>query len=159
MLPILIPPLQFFKHYEFDKAMMENLTLHLARFGLDLVCHFCQTSMKVEGQIQRTPTCEMVHELEMVEYHSTISAFTCNIYLDFFEQVLPFFLQVGSRDIFLPNNTFLFRLEIRPELDVFINGCFKPSFTSPRYLCCCCNNGFINLHLNCSHFGLGSIKG
>ena len=107
MLPILIPPLQFFNHYEFDEAMMENPTLHLARFGLDLVCHFCKTSMKVEGKIQRTSTYEMVHELEMVEHHSTISSFTCNIYLDFFEQVLSFFLQVGSRDMFLPDNTFV----------------------------------------------------
>ena len=61
----------------------------------------------IYGQIQRISTYEMVHEIEMVEHHSTISSFTCNIYLDFFEQVLSFFLQVGSRDIFLPDNTFV----------------------------------------------------
>ena len=110
MLPSIVTPLQFFKHYKLDEAVMGEPTLHLARFGLDLVCHFCQTSMEVEGKIQRTPTCEMVHDLEMVEHHSTIYAFTCNIYLDLFEQVFPFFLQVGSRDIFLPNSTFVFRL-------------------------------------------------
>jgi len=102
--------------------MMRNSTLHLARYGLDLVCHFCQAYVKVEGKIQRTYTCEMVHELEMVEHYSTISAFTCDVYLDVFEKVFPLFLQVGSRDVFLQSNTFVFRLEIGPQFNVFGSG-------------------------------------
>jgi hypothetical protein len=78
---------------------MGKYTLHLARYGLDLVCHLCQALVKVEGQIQRTCTCEMVRDIEMVEHYSTIFAFTCYVYLNGFEQVLPLFFQVGSRDV------------------------------------------------------------
>ena len=102
--------------------MVGEPTLHLARFGLDLVCHFCQASMKVEEQIQRESTYKMVHKLVMVEHYSTISAFTCGVYLNCFEKMLPLFFQEGSRDIFLPSDTFVFRLEIRPEFNVFSGG-------------------------------------
>jgi hypothetical protein len=80
ILPTPIPLLQFLKHYEFDKTVMGKSTLHLARYGLDLVCHLCQTFVKVEGQIQRTSPCEMIHELEMVEHYSAISAITRYVY-------------------------------------------------------------------------------
>jgi hypothetical protein len=68
----------------------------------------------------------------MVEHHSTISTFTCNVNLNGLEKVLKFLFKVNPRSILLPNNSFLFGLEIRPELNVFSNGYFKPSFTSPR---------------------------
>jgi hypothetical protein len=82
MFPTPIPPLDLFKHYEFDETVMENPVLHLARLGLNLVCHFFQTLMEVEGKVQRKPTSKMVHELEMVDHHSTISTFTCNVNLN-----------------------------------------------------------------------------
>ena len=122
MLPSLITPLQFFKNYNLDEAMMGEPTLHLARFGLDLVCHFCQASMNVEGQTQRASTCKMVHKLEMVEHYSTISAFTFDVYLNCFKKMFPLFFQEGSRDIFLPSDTFVLRLEIRSNFNVFSSG-------------------------------------
>jgi hypothetical protein len=78
--------------------------------------------VKVEGQIQRTPTYEMIHKLEMVEHHSTISAFTHYVYLDGFEQTLSLLFQVGSRNILFQSDTFVFRFEIRPELNIFDSG-------------------------------------
>jgi hypothetical protein len=132
MLPTPIPPLQLFKNYEFDETVMEKPAPHLARLGLNLVCHFGKTLMEVEGKVQRTPTSEMVHEIKMVKNHSTISTFTCNVNLNGLEEVLPFLFKVNPRSILLPDNAFVFKLEIRPELNVFSNGCFKPSFSSPR---------------------------
>jgi hypothetical protein len=101
---------------------MGKSTLHLARYVLELVCHLCKTFVKVEGKIQRTSPCEMIHELEVVEHYYAISAFTRCVYLDGFEQMFPLLFQVGYMDILFQSDTFVFGFEIIPKLNVFDSG-------------------------------------
>ena len=94
----------------------------------------------------------------MIDHHPIVSTFIGYVDKNWLQQVLPFLLEIGRRNVLLPYNTFVLMLQVGSKFNIICNSGLKPIFSSPWKLCHFSYKSFIHLEFFLLDYSFSTIK-